>query len=97
MAKIIVRHPVTLNALVADPTGVTIWGEGLDMIEPTVNLTPMVKAAFATKTSRVHFKGPEYEGAFELVDDWVEIELRNGRLTAHHFCVYEFRGWTPRA
>lgn len=97
MARIIVRHPVALNHLVADPSGVTVWGEGLDQIEPTVTITPMVKATFATKASRVHFKGPEYEGDFKLVDDWAEMELRGNRLVAHHFCVYEFQGWTRHA
>lgn len=96
MPKVYVRLPVVLNNMVADPTGATVWGEGLDTIEPTVSLTPVVKAAFATKARRVHMKGAEYEGSFELVDDWAEIEPRHGRLTAHHFCVYEFQGWVPR-
>lgn len=95
MARIIVRRPVQLGSLVVDHSGTTVWGEGLDQIEPTVIITPVVKAAFAAGASRVHLKGDALAGDFVRDDDWVELEQRNGRLVALHFVVYTFQGWKP--
>jgi len=97
MVKIIVQRPVIPNSLGSDVNGATIWGEGLNTIEPTVSLTPAIKAAFAVGAQRVHFKGPEFVGDFKLADDWVEVELRHGRLVLVRTCLYEFQGWVPRS
>jgi hypothetical protein len=95
MARIFVRLAVS-NSQVVDPTGSTIWGEGLDQIEPTVTLTPVVKAAMSVRAQRVVFNGGDLVGEFHLADDWVELEVRHGRLVAQHFLAYEFKGWQPR-
>jgi len=92
MAKVIVKRALSVQTLALPPV-VTIWGEGLDQIDPTVSLTHAVKAAFAARAPRVHMKGPEYHGAFVLEDDWVEVANVGQRLVAEHFCVYKFQGW----
>jgi hypothetical protein len=100
MARIFVRLGVT-NQQVVDPTGPTIWGEGLDQLDPTVTLTPVVKAALSARANRVILKGSNDQGQplvgeFTLADNWVEVEVKHRRLVAQHFLVYEFGGWQPR-
>lgn len=96
MVRVIVRHPVTLHGLVNDPSGTQVIGEGLDTLDPTVTLTPVVRAAFACGSNRVDILGAAVRGSFALADNWVEVEQRNGRLVAQHYSVYEFAGWQNR-
>ena len=96
MARVIVRRPVSLNGISSSTVGAAVWGEGTDQLDPPMELSPVVQAAFAVGARTVVAKGPEYEGSFVLVDDWVELEPKGGRLTAIRFSTYEFQGWMPR-
>lgn len=95
MSRMIVQSPVSTRGMV-DSSQSRVWGEGLEDLEPAINISPVVKSAFACLPERVLFKGVEYTGEFVRANDWVELENQGQRLNASRFTTYDFSGWRPK-
>ena len=70
-----------------------VVGEGLQNIEPSVTLTPVIKQAFMAGSSVVFFQGDSHEGSFAKAEDYCCVRRVNDRTTAVRRIVYEFQGW----
>ena len=96
MSRITVRQPGRPRGNLVAGTGVELLLEGLDDLDPPLNMNGIIQSAFEILPDRVEIIGDKHVGAFTRVDDFVRLELQQGRLLSTRYSIYEFSGWQPK-
>lgn len=95
-ARVLVIYDIGSQVRLGGASRPLIVGEGLDQIEPSVTLTPVIRAAFAVGSALVQIDGDEYSGAFVRTGDVCSVSRQNNGIGAKRMLSYEFQGWKPK-